>query len=119
MMFSLRSEDTCGHKEALQHYDEVTREGLARILGVPPTDRQWLQARLPVSMGGLGLQAAEKHAPAAYASSYTSSLPLLRSLRQTPEDITSAPLPPALLQSLELLRREETTMDILCNLEGG
>ena len=70
-------------------------------------------------MGGLGLRAAEKHAPAAYASSYTSSLPLLRSLRQTPEDITSAPLPPALLQSLELLRREETTMDILCNLKGG
>ena len=94
VVFSLRSVDTTRHQEVLQHYNQVTREGLARILGVPPTDVQWLQAKLPVTMGGLGLRAAEEHGPAAYASSYLSSLPLLRSLRQFPEDSPSVPLPP-------------------------
>ena len=105
--------DTTRHQEVLQHYDQVTREGLARILGVPTTDMQWLQAKLPVNMGGLGLRSAEEHGPAAYACSYISSLPLLRSLRHTPEDSTSASLPPALLQRLAHLRREATTMESL------
>ena len=119
VMFSLRSVDTTNHQVVLQHYDQVTREGLARILGVPPTDMQWLQARLPVTMGGLGLRTAEEHGPAAYASSYLSALPLLRSLRHTPEDSPSVPLPPALLQRLAHLRREETDMESLLKLEGG
>ena len=119
VMFSLRSVDTTNHQVVLQHYDQVTREGLARILGVPPTDMQWLQARLPVTMGGLGLRTAEEHGPAAYASSYLSALPLLRSLRHTPEDSPSVPLPPALLQRLAHLRSEETDMESLLKLEGG
>jgi hypothetical protein len=119
VMFSLRTVDTTAHQDVLKSYDQVTREGLARILGVPPTDMQWLQARLPVTMGGLGLRAAQEHGPAAYASSYLSSLPLLRSLRHTPEDYPSVPLPPALLHSLGQLRRKETSMEDLLNLEGG
>ena len=97
----------------------MTREGLARITGVPPTDMQWLQARLPVTMGGLGLRTAEEHGPAAYASSYLSSLPLLRSLRHTPEDSPSVSLPTALLQRLAHLRRKETSMEDLIEMEGG
>ena len=119
VMFSLRSVDTTNHQIVLQHYDQVTREGLTSILGVPPTDMQWLQARLPVTMGGLGLRTAEEHCPAAYASSYLSALPLLHSLRHTPEDSPSVPLPPALLQRLVHLRREETDMESLLKLEGG
>jgi hypothetical protein len=54
LMFSLRTVDTSDHQDVVEEYDRVTREGLARIMGVPPTDDQWAQANLPVSMGGLG-----------------------------------------------------------------
>ena len=70
-------------------------------------------------MGGLGLRSAEEHGPAAYASSYISAQPLLRSLRHIPEDSPSVPLPPALLQSLALRRREDTNMESLVKMEGG
>ena len=38
------------------------------------------ESKLPVSMGGLGLRAAEDHAPAAYTSSYLSSQPLVNEI---------------------------------------
>ena len=44
-------------------------------------ERTWLQAKLPVAMGGLGLRGAEDHAPAAYAASVLASQPLATALQ--------------------------------------
>ena len=44
------------------------------------SSRTWLQAKLPVSLGGLGLRAAEDHAPAAHAASVLSLQLLKQSL---------------------------------------
>ena len=71
--FLLRAVDTCSHTALLQEFDQVTRKALIRILGAPVSDRVWQQSKLPVSMGGLGLRAAEDHASAAYAASVLSA----------------------------------------------
>ena len=71
--FLLRTVDTSYHAQLLQQFDQVTKEALIRILGAPVGDQTWQQGKLPVSMGGLGLRAAEDHAPAAYASSVLSA----------------------------------------------
>ena len=65
--------DTTPHTALLQEFDQVTREALICILGAPVGDRVWQQGKSPVSMGGLGLRAAEDHAPAAYAASVLSA----------------------------------------------
>ena len=114
-MFTLRAVETVAHQEILAEYDRVTREAIGRIVGVPLTNEQWLQANLPVSMGGLGLRTAKDHAPAAFSSSYLSSQPLLRLLLQTPAEETVVPLSPDLLNLLTELRGEESTM---VSLEG-
>ena len=117
ILFNLRTVETTNHAEVLQEYDRVTREGISRIIGVPLTDHQWLQANLPVSMGGLGLRTAEDHAPSAFASSYLSSQPLLRSLSQTPAEEPTVPLSPALLNLLTERRGEVTSMGSLDGLD--
>lgn len=66
--FLLRAVDTSRHVSLLQDFDQVTREALFRILGAPVDGRTWQQGKLPVTMGGLGLRAAEDHAPAAHAA---------------------------------------------------
>ena len=48
-------------------------ETLIRILGSNIGEDQWLQAQLPVSMGGLGLRSAALHASAAFLSSVQDS----------------------------------------------
>ena len=73
MSFLLRAVDTTRHAPLLQDFDRVTREALIRILGAPVDDRTWQQGKLPVSMGGLGLRAAQDHAPAAHAASVLSA----------------------------------------------
>ena len=71
--FLLRAVDASQHALLLQDFDRITREALIRILGAPVDDRTWQQGKLPVSMGGLGLRAAEDHAPAAHAASVLSA----------------------------------------------
>ena len=80
IMFNVRTVDTTPFLPLLQEFDRTTREALVRILGSPVSDQQWQQAKLPVSMGGLGLTAAEDHAPTAYISSLLSSRPLVSQL---------------------------------------
>ena len=62
-------------------FDRVTRDGLARILGVALDERAWQQAKLPVAMGGMGMRGAEDHAPVAYAASVLASQPLAQALQ--------------------------------------
>ena len=80
IMFLLRALDTSEHVDLLKTFDFITRGALGRILGSALTDAQWLQAKLPVAMGGLGLRGAEDHAPVAFATSLLSSQPLVRGL---------------------------------------
>ena len=113
IMFTLRTTDTSRHQQEIQEFDLLTREAFTRILGAPLTDLEWAQAKLPVSMGGMGLRAAEDHGAAAYASSYLSSLPLSREIRSTAEEDSPAFLPPALLQLLSTQQGENTTVESL------
>ena len=80
LSFILRTVDTCPYVEHLQTFDRVNREALTRILGSPLGDQTWQQAKLPISMGGVGSRAVEDQAPAAYAASVLSSQTLVQSL---------------------------------------
>ena len=53
------------------------------------TDETWAQAKLPISMGGLGLRAAKDHAAAAFSISYLSSQPLVYALlkQEVPDQV--------------------------------
>ena len=64
------------------------------------TDVQVLQARLPVSMGGMGLQAATDHAAAAYVASIGATRALSRAMLGTEEDTPSPPISPSILNTL-------------------
>ena len=65
-----------------------------KILGAPVDDRTWQQAKLPVSMGGLGLRAAEDHGPVAHAASVLSLQPLRQTMvGATPQAQGDHPLP--------------------------
>ena len=92
LSFLLRVVDTSGHRHLLQEFDQVTREGLIRILGTPVNDRAWKQAKLPVSMGGLGLRGAEDHGPTTYAASVLSSKLLTQSMIG-PDQAEHGPVP--------------------------
>ena len=123
LSFLLRCVDASDHVGLLQDFDRITREGLTRILGLPIGDLTWQQAKLPVSMGGLGLRAAEDQAPAAYAASILSSQLLLQDLvgpRGPPRPAVALPgvdvdlepkptLSPRLLANLSAAQGEEAT----------
>ena len=98
LMFSLRTVETTGLQDLLREFDRLIREALTRILGSPVSDLQWEQ--LPVPMGGLELRAAEDHTPAAYATSFIASQPLVRQLLGTQQEAASVnncltPSPPS------------------------
>ena len=54
-MFFLRTADTSEMEDILSQFDTITREALSRIIAFPLTDLQWRQAKLPCSLGGVGL----------------------------------------------------------------
>ena len=114
IMYTLRTVDPTPHQAEWMGFDSITREALTRILGAPLDDIQWLQATLPVSMGGLGLRTAEDHGPGAYASSFLSSQPIRKKILGLPEvEEEPVSLPPALLTLLNTKLDEEVTADTL------
>ena len=106
LSFVLRTTDTTDLTHILRDFDIITRDGLARILGTTLDDKAWEQAKMPVSLGGMGLRAAEDHAPAAHAASVLASQPLLQGLLGTQEDGATV-LPPSLLEALTVAMGEE------------
>ena len=72
IMFILRTTDPLHRQGLWQNFDNITRDNLSKILGVPVNNWQWSQAQLPVSSGGLVLRSAEDHTPAAYITSISS-----------------------------------------------
>ena len=130
IVFLLRTTDTTQYKQELQDFDRITREALSRILGGPIDDKGWGQAKLPVSMGGVGLRAAENHASAAFATFLISSQPMMKELQgahqeqggdqeQAGEEEEPPNLPPALLADLSLQMGEEITLESMHGLNQG
>ena len=78
--FILRTCHPTSYAASLGAFDGLMRDSLADILGASIPDRNWHQARLPVSMGGFGLRSASRHAAAAYTVSVVHSLPLSRAM---------------------------------------
>ena len=100
ILYLLRTTDTSPFPHLLSEFDSITREALSRIAGGPISDQAWDQAKIPVSLGGLGLRAASDHALAAFATSLTSSQHLLHSLLHQDQEAAPFVLPPAVLNSL-------------------
>ena len=107
LSFLLRTVDTTPMSDKLQEFDRITREGLIRIIGCPVGEKAWHQAKLPVSAGGLGLRAAEDHAPAAYAASFLAARPLVSLLLGRGAEESAPPLPQTLLAALSTAIGEE------------
>jgi len=59
--------------QALAHYDDQVARALERLIGNKLQKDQHEQARLPVRLGGLGLQGSYATADAAYVASFTAT----------------------------------------------
>ena len=117
IMFLLRAMDTTDFSDLLEDFDTVIRGALSRILGPPLTDTQWEQAKLPTSMGGLGLRAALDHAPVAHAASLLSAKSLLeRMLPQGDGEEEPFRLPEHLLDSISARVGENVDTETLMGL---
>ena len=101
------------HVDLLETFDSITRGALCRILGSAVSDLQWLQARLPVAMGGLGLRAADDHAPVAYASSLLASKRLVDGLLGKADEEVIANIPQPVLDRIALKQGDETSAESL------
>ena len=113
VMFLLRALDTSEHTDLLETFDSITRGALSRILGTAVSDQQWLQAKLPVAMGGLGLRAAEDHAPVAFASSLLASQRLVAALLGKADDELPPSLPQPVLDRITLKQGDHASTESL------
>ena len=111
IMFLLRALDTSVHTKQLKKFDSITRGALSRILGSAVSDAQWLQAKLPAAMGGLGLRAAEDHAPIAFATSLLSSKTLTQKLLGQGDEEEPPHLPQPILDSIAEKQGEVSTAE--------
>ena len=110
IMFTLRTTNPFHHQDLWQRFDNITRETISMILGVPVNDGQWLQAQLPVSKGGLGLRASMDHAPAAYISSLLSSQDLKESILSKSREECPPRISSALIDQLAMKMGEDTSI---------
>ncbi|NJL56119.1 hypothetical protein HC928_13765 [bacterium] len=65
---------------ALTRFDQQLRSAISGITNTSLTDTQWLQASLPIRMGGLGIRRVASLALPAYLASAASTLPIQSSL---------------------------------------
>ena len=66
--------------KALGSFDSLMVDTLCNLVGGPPPDWSWLKASLPSSLGGLSIQRASLHAPAAYIGSYQQCRSIMSSI---------------------------------------
>ena len=71
-MHTLRSSPCSGHP-ALDRFDGTLRGCVGSITNIDLTDRQWLQASLPIRNGGLGIRRVASLAPSAFLDSAAST----------------------------------------------
>ena len=72
--------------------DELVRETLVEISNVDICGRSWEQAKLPISLGGLGVRSVEDLALPCHIASLHAALPLLRSISPGLFPANSTPL---------------------------
>ena len=113
MMYTLRTSDPTNYQMCWQRCDDITRDALSRILGRPMDSKQWKQAQLPTSMGGLGLSSARDHAPAAYATPVLSVQVRKLSILGRAEESSPPNIQPALITYLSDKMGEEATIESL------
>jgi hypothetical protein len=87
LLHNLRSSCAVNHA-ALSEFDELLRESLRKILNVTLDDEQWIQATLPVNMGGLGIRRAHQVAPSAFLASISGAALLMSEI--LPHRLSSA-----------------------------
>ena len=77
--YVLRTSPCAGHP-TLSHCDDLLRKALSVVVNVQLSDDQWLQANLPVCLGGLGIRNLSMLAPSAFLSSAAATLDLQDSI---------------------------------------
>lgn len=82
--YCLRTCEPTKHASRLAAFDGTIRDALSSILARPLNPGQWMQATLPVPMGGLGLRSATSHASAAFVSSLAQTHSLVTSILSKP-----------------------------------
>ena len=114
--YLLRTTNTSQFQPLLREFDSITREALNRILGGPASDEAWAQAKIPISMGGLGLRAAEDHSSVAFSISLLSAQPIVQTLLHE-EEAEPISLPAQLLQDVtaKVGAEEEVTSEFFQN----
>ena len=63
-----------------EHYDNITREGLGRIMTGTVSEGLWEESKLKIAHGGEGLRSAKDHSMAAYTASVTGTWDLAAQL---------------------------------------
>ena len=87
LSYALRTVDPAPHSSTLTCFDLLMRESLERVFRAPLLDEEWSQAKLPVSLGGLGLRSAIAHAPGAYLVSLGESVSIREDIRGKKEPV--------------------------------
>ena len=75
----------------LQVFDDLLRSAVSKITNSELSDIQWLQASMPIKLGGLGVRRVTSLAIPAFLASAASTLPLqdhILALSQCPSDTT-------------------------------
>jgi hypothetical protein len=80
LVYSSRTIPTSLQVGALHSFSISLRKSLGDLVGDALDDRQWAQAGLSISSGGLGIRDPLAHAPAAYLASVSSSAELCKSI---------------------------------------
>ena len=72
----------CCESSALQEYDTALRSILSKVCNsqLENTDSAWIQATLPVKMGGLGVRGADDLAPLAFLASVHATSDLVEAI---------------------------------------
>eukprot|EP00439_Symbiodinium_sp_Y106_P001674 s9130_g1.t1 len=97
-------------------HDQAVWETLQECLGgVPPAEAQqvWPLASLPAVHGGLGLQSAERTAPAAYWAAWMDALPVIRSRLPSAADRCLAALEQGAEGTIPCLREAAAAKNLL------
>ena len=96
LTYSLRTAPCFDHPKLLEDYDSVLRSALKDVCNVNINDSAWVQACLPVRIGGIGLNNTLQLAPSAFLASAAACADLSGHLFYRVVDI-----PPPTIRALE------------------
>ena len=88
-MYLLRSSPTFGHPDLLADFDDCLKSCATDICNVSFDDIGWIQATLPIRLGGIGLRHTSDLALPTYLASISASQSLISEITQ-PDNIPYA-----------------------------